>query len=114
VITGKGWKQKSGKMNIVAILILLVLLTAVVVIEFRIWKGKRTLVSTYSYRRIFRFGLITVFIGVCIALVTYYFTGSFDAFITITVMTIVFAFAGGLRIFLVQYHIKCRGGKKAD
>ena len=99
MIAGKGWKQESGKMNIVAILILLVLLRAVVVIEFRIWKGKRTLVSTYSYRHIFRFGLITVFIGVCIALVTYYFTGSFDAFITITVMTIVFVFVGVQKTF---------------
>jgi hypothetical protein len=114
VIAGKRWQQERGIMNIVAILILLVLLTAVVVIEFRIRKGKRTLVRTYSYRHIFRFGLITVFIGVFIALATYYFTGSFDAFITITVMTIVFALVGGLKIFLLEYNIKCRGGKKAD
>jgi hypothetical protein len=101
-------------MNIVAILLLLVLLPLIVINEYRIWKGKRILVSTYSYNHIFRFGLIVVFIGVCISLVAYYLTGSFDAFVTINVMTIAFVFVGGAKNYLFEYHIKRRGGKKAD
>ncbi len=114
VIAAKGWQHKRGIMYIVGILIILILFTVILVNEYLIRKGKVKLISTYSYLHIFRFGLIVVFIGVCISLVSYYFTGSFDAFITINVITIVFVFVGGAKNFLFEYQIKRRGGKKSD
>ena len=108
-------------MNVIVISIEIVMLAAIlyfiallVVVAYRGWKGELQLVKIYSYRPIFMSSLILISVGVCIALVNYFLTSSFEAFITIILMTIAIVFVASVRVFHGQYCIKRRGGKKAD
>ena len=94
------------------ITILLLAIGFLIAIEFLIRRGKLKRADTYSYKSVIGEGVRALLIAFIICFLIYIYSKSFEASLTLGIVSLVFILAGCLRALLTEHHIKARGGHK--
>ena len=98
--------------DILIIVFLVISICFVVIVEVLIKKGKLNRLDTYSYKAVFKRGIIHLSVAIIISLLIYLFSKSFELTISIAVLLALGIIGGLLYGLLWEYQAKRRGGRK--
>ena len=92
--------------------IIVLAIVFVLSIEYLIRKGRLKRANTYSYRSVLSEGVRTMFIAFIICFLLYLYSESFEASLTLGIVSAFFILSGCIRALITENKIKRKGERK--